>query len=43
MDNLKNQVSEVPIARITEDEERQIQDLEQKFGDRYYLVAFEKS
>jgi len=32
----------MPIASINKDEERQIQDLERKFGDKYYLVAFEK-
>jgi hypothetical protein len=42
MDNLKNQLSEMPIAAINKDEERQIQDLERKFGDKYYLVAFDK-
>ena len=42
MDDRQNQLSEVPVARITKDEERQIQDLERKFGDRYYLVAFDK-
>jgi hypothetical protein len=43
MDDLKNRLSEVAIARINKDEERQIQDLERKFDDKYYLVAFEKT
>ncbi|MGD0153711.1 MAG: hypothetical protein ABSC17_08125 [Thermacetogeniaceae bacterium] len=42
MDDLKNRLSEVAIARINKEEERQIQDLERKFGDKYYLIAFEK-
>jgi hypothetical protein len=42
MDDLKNRLSAMPIARIDKDEERQIQDLERKFGDKYYLVALEK-
>ncbi len=42
MDEFKNRLSAMAIARIDKDEERQIQDLERKFGDKYYLVAFEK-
>ncbi len=42
MDDLKNRLSEVAIARINKDEERQIQDLEHKLSDKYYLIAFEK-
>jgi hypothetical protein len=37
-----NQLNEVPIASINKDEEHQIQDLERKFGDKYYLIAFDK-
>jgi hypothetical protein len=43
MDNLKNGLGEVPIARISKDEERQIQELERKLGDKFYLVALEKT
>lgn len=42
MDDLKNRLSDVPIASINKDEERQIQNLERKLGDKYYLIAFEK-
>ena len=42
MEDLKNRLSEVAIATINKDEERQIQDLERKLGDKYYLVAFDK-
>jgi hypothetical protein len=42
MDDLQNRLSVMPIASINKDEERQIQDLEHRFGDKYYLVAFEK-
>lgn len=37
-----NRLNEVPIARISEEEERQIQELERKLGNKYYLIAFEK-
>jgi hypothetical protein len=42
MDDLQNRLQATPIASINKDEERQIQDLEHKFGDKYYLIAFEK-
>jgi hypothetical protein len=42
MDDHKNRLSAMPIAAINKDEERQIQDLERKFGDKYILLAYEK-
>jgi uncharacterized phage infection (PIP) family protein YhgE len=42
MEDLKNRLSKMPIASINKDEERQIQDLERKFGDKFYLIAFDK-
>ncbi len=41
--DFQNRLHEVPIAKITKDEERQIQDLERKLDDKYYLIAFKKT
>jgi hypothetical protein len=41
--DLQNRLGEVPLAKLTEDEERQIRDFERRLGDRYYLVAFKKT
>lgn len=38
-----NKLDELKIAEISEAEEKQIRELEQKLGDRYYLIAFDKA
>ncbi len=41
--DVKNKLGELPIAKISEAEEREIRELEQKLGDKYYLIAFDKT
>ncbi|MCG8502085.1 MAG: hypothetical protein MJB12_17010 [Firmicutes bacterium] len=38
----KNRLNEVPLAHLNEEELRQIRELEQKFGDKYFLMALKK-
>ncbi len=38
----KNRLNEVPLADITEQEVKSIQQLEKQLGDKYYLIAFQK-
>ncbi|MDH7480052.1 MAG: hypothetical protein QHH02_08580 [Syntrophomonadaceae bacterium] len=40
--DIKNRLSEVPLATITPEERGLIEELERRLGDRYYLIAFEK-
>ncbi len=40
---LKNKLNEVPLAKVKDDELKEIKDLERQFGDQYYLIAFDKS
>lgn len=38
----KNKLNEESLANVNMDELRQIQELEQTMGEKYYLIAFEK-
>ncbi len=38
----KNRLNEVPLANITEQEVKSIQEPEKQLGDKYYLIAFKK-
>lgn len=38
----KNKLNEVPLANVNKEELKQIQELEQAMGDKYYLIALEK-
>jgi len=38
----KNKLNEVPLANVNNTELRSIKDLEKQFGDKYYLIAFDK-
>lgn len=40
---IKNRMSEVPLANINQEELRQIQELERKMNDKYYIMAFYKN
>lgn len=40
---VKNKMGEFAIAKISETEEKEIRELEQKLGDKYYLIAFERT
>ncbi len=39
----RNTLGDLKIAEITEAEREQIRQLEQKLGDKYYLIAFDKA
>ncbi|WP_432406596.1 hypothetical protein [Wukongibacter sp. M2B1] len=39
----KNDLNEVSLANIDDKELRSIKDLEKQFGDKYYILAFDKS
>ncbi|MGB9792372.1 MAG: hypothetical protein ACPLTR_07330 [Thermacetogeniaceae bacterium] len=39
----RSTLGDLKIAKINEAEEKQIRDLEQKLGDKYYLIAFDKT
>lgn len=39
----KNKLDQVPLASIDNNELSQIQQLEQRLGEKYYLIAFEKT
>ncbi|MDH7478656.1 MAG: hypothetical protein QHH02_01440 [Syntrophomonadaceae bacterium] len=38
----KNRFSKMTPARVTAEEKKQIRDLEEKLGNKYYLMAFER-
>ncbi|WP_281417547.1 hypothetical protein [Alkaliphilus flagellatus] len=38
----RNKLNEIPLANVNREELRQIQELEQTMGDKYYLIALEK-
>jgi hypothetical protein len=38
----KNKLDQVSLGNVTQEELQQIKDLEQKLGDKYYLIAFNK-
>lgn len=38
---LKNRLNEVPIANLKKDELEEIKRLEEKLGEKYYIIAFE--
>lgn len=40
--NNKNELNEVDFAQISTEELEAIQTLENKLGDQYYILAFEK-
>lgn len=37
-----NRLNEVPLARLKDSELQELQELETRLGDKYYLIAFEK-
>lgn len=39
----KNKLDQVPIGNISQQELQQIKELEEKLGDKYYLIAFNKN
>ena len=39
----KNKLNEVPLANVNDNELNSIKDLEKKFDDKYYLIAFNKN
>ncbi|MFZ5967006.1 MAG: hypothetical protein ACOYVK_07500 [Bacillota bacterium] len=39
----RNRLNEVPLASVDDQELRNIRELEEKLGDKYYLIAFEKN
>lgn len=39
---VKNRLSEVPLARLSQEEPGLIEELERRLGDKYYLIALEK-
>ncbi len=41
MENNKN-LNQLTVANMSEDELRQVKDLEGQLGDKYYIIAFEK-
>lgn len=38
----KNKLNEVQLANVNNEELKQIKELEQTMGDKYYLIAFRK-
>lgn len=38
----KNNIHQLAVANMSENELRQVKDLEGQFGDKYYIIAFEK-
>ncbi|WP_432662376.1 hypothetical protein R9X47_17770 [Wukongibacter baidiensis] len=38
----KNKLNEVSLASIDDKELKSIKDLEKQFGDKYYIIAFDK-
>ncbi len=39
----KNKLSQVTLANINSEELNEIQKLEEKFDDKYYIIAFKKT
>jgi hypothetical protein len=37
-----NQLDRIPLANLTDHELQMLRQLEEKFNDRYYLIAFQK-
>lgn len=42
MEDKKNNLDKVPIANLERQELKKVKELEQKFDDKYYLIAFKK-
>jgi hypothetical protein len=40
--DFKNKLNEVPLADLNDKELKEIKELEKKFEDKYYLIAFKK-
>ncbi|ABW17758.1 hypothetical protein [Alkaliphilus oremlandii] len=40
--NKLNELGEMPLANVSNQELKQIKELEQSFGDKYYLIALDK-
>lgn len=38
----KNNLDQLKVANMSENEFKQVKDLEGQLGDKYYIVAFEK-
>lgn len=38
----KNQLDTMSLASVSEDELKQIKDLEEQFNEKYYIIALEK-
>jgi hypothetical protein len=38
----KNRLDQFPLGNVTQEELQQIKELEEKLGDKYYLIAFSK-
>lgn len=38
----KNKLNEVSLANVDDRELKSIKDLEKQFGDKYYIIAFDK-
>ncbi|MGI6227518.1 MAG: hypothetical protein ACOYJ1_14820 [Peptococcales bacterium] len=39
----KNKLNEVPLGNVSQQELQEIKNLEQKLGNKYYLIAFNKN
>ncbi|MDK2823620.1 MAG: hypothetical protein PWQ67_154 [Clostridia bacterium] len=39
----KNKLNEVPLGNLSNQELQQIKELEQRLGDKYYIIAFNKN
>ena len=39
----KNKLDQVPLANVNDNELNQIQQLEQQLGEKYFLIAFERT
>ncbi|MDK2933285.1 MAG: hypothetical protein PWP27_1095 [Clostridiales bacterium] len=38
----ENKSNEIPLANLNSEELKQVKELEQKLGDKYYLMALDK-
>lgn len=41
--NKLNELGEMPLANVNNQELKQIQELEQSMGDKYYIIALDKN
>lgn len=39
---MQNKLSEVPLANLNQNELSQVKELENKMGEKFYLIAFKK-